>query len=58
MRRVLDHVSALFWLLGALAFLGFLLVVAQPVAPRLRARLWPALSPTEPIEFGTALPTP
>ena len=52
----LDRVSALCWLLQGLATVGFVLVIVQPVAPRLRARLWPALPPTEPIEFGQALP--
>jgi hypothetical protein len=54
----LERASALCWLLQLLASLGFLLVVLQPVAPRLRARLWPTLPPTEPIEFGRPLPIP
>ena len=54
----LTRASALCWLLQLIATLGVILVFAQPVAARLRARLWPGLAPTEPIEFGRALPIP
>lgn len=54
----LDRASALCWLLQLIATLGLILVFAQPVAARLRARLWPGLPPAEPIEFGRALPIP
>jgi hypothetical protein len=54
----LDRASALCWLLQLIATLGVILVFVQPVAARLRARLWPGLPPAEPIEFGRALPIP
>ena len=53
-----DDVCVLAYLLQLLATTGFLLVLVQPSASRLRARLWPTLAATERIEFGTALPIP
>jgi len=52
----LDSVSTVCGLLQGLASLGFVLVVVQPLAPRLRARLWPGVPPQERIEFGRPLP--
>lgn len=52
----LPQASALCWLLQLAGWCGFVLVLVQPVAPRLRARLWPGLTADEPIEFGRALP--
>jgi hypothetical protein len=54
----LDLSSTVCWVLQLLASVGCLMAIVQPVAPRLRARLWPGLPPTEPIEFGQALPIP
>jgi hypothetical protein len=53
-----DEVTVVCYLFQVLATLGFLLVLAQPLASRLRARLWPTLTATERIEFGKALPIP
>jgi hypothetical protein len=52
----LERASALCWLLQLVGWLGLVLVIVQPLAPRLRARLWPGLTADEPIEFGRALP--
>lgn len=54
----LGRASGLCWVLQLVATLGLILVFVQPVAVRLRARLWPGLPPAEPIEFGRALPIP
>jgi len=53
----LARASVACWLLQGLATLGMVMVAVQPAA-RLRARLWPRLSPGQPIEFGTAIPIP
>jgi hypothetical protein len=54
----LDHATAICWLLQVLATAAVFLLLLQPTGRRLRERLWPTLPPTQPIEFGTALPIP
>jgi hypothetical protein len=57
-RAWVDEVSVVCYLLQVLATVGFLLVLVQPLAPRLRARLWPTLTGAARVEFGRALPIP
>ena len=54
----LDRASSACWLLEVTALGALVLLAVQPLAPRLRARLWPALPQTDRIEFGRALPIP
>ena len=52
----LESASSACVVLKLASFGALLLLLVQPVAPRLRARLWPGVPPMERIEFGRALP--
>ncbi len=54
----LGAASVTCWLLQLLSSCGVLLLLAQPLGPRLRERLWPGVPREERIEFGRALPIP
>jgi hypothetical protein len=53
-----DQLSIAFWLMGLTATVGFFVVLLQPLAPRLRQRLWPGMTRNERVEFGAPLPIP
>jgi hypothetical protein len=52
-----DQLSLALRLMGLMTTVGLLVVLLQPLAPRLRKRLWPALVRTGRVEFRASLPT-